>query len=307
MTVERVRRFLVATAALASVGTVLLLALSLIPAWPFVLIEHFRVQIVVGAIATAIAAAALRVRGYFDVAVMMVCVHALWIVPDLSRARRPAPVEGHRVRVLLLNVHTSSSTFDAVRALITDVNPDIVGLVEMDQRWIDGIAPAVIGYQRLEKPRNDNFGVALYSKYPLAGRVEELRGLPTVFAELTLPRTRLHVVLTHPLPPVSAVALADQVAVFDALAARLSEPILVMGDFNATPWSRPFLQFVRDTALCDSRAGFGLQGSFPADSWVLRIPIDHVLMSCSMGVIERRIERDVGSDHLPVVVEIVVP
>jgi len=32
-----------------------------------------------------------------------------------------------------------------------------------------------------------------------------------------------------------------------------------------------------------------------------------VLVSCSIGVRSRRIERDVGSDHLPVLVDLSVP
>ena len=57
----------------------------------------------------------------------------------------------------------------------------------------------------------------------------------------------------------------------------------------------------------DTRAGFGVQPTFPASSWLVRIPIDHVLVSCSVGVTERRVERDVGSDHLPVVVDLKLP
>jgi endonuclease/exonuclease/phosphatase (EEP) superfamily protein YafD len=80
-----------------------------------------------------------------------------------------------------------------------------------------------------------------------------------------------------------------------------------MGDLNATPWSRPFRRFVGRSGLCDSRAGFGVQASFPAASALLRIPIDHVLVSCVIGVRNRRIGRDVGSDHLPVIVDLVLP
>ena len=56
-----------------------------------------------------------------------------------------------------------------------------------------------------------------------------------------------------------------------------------------------------------TRAGFGVQATFPAQSRLLRIPIDHVLASCTIGVRDRVIERDVGSDHLPIVVDLVVP
>ena len=80
-----------------------------------------------------------------------------------------------------------------------------------------------------------------------------------------------------------------------------------MGDMNATPWSRPFGTLVAASGLCDSRAGFGVQASWPAWSAIVRVPIDHVLVPCDVGVTARRIERDVGSDHLPVVVDLVVP
>jgi endonuclease/exonuclease/phosphatase (EEP) superfamily protein YafD len=83
--------------------------------------------------------------------------------------------------------------------------------------------------------------------------------------------------------------------------------VIVMGDLNATPWSQPFRRLVARSGLCDSRAGFGIAASYPADSTVLRIPIDHVLITCSIGVADRRVERDIGSDHRPVIVDLVVP
>jgi endonuclease/exonuclease/phosphatase (EEP) superfamily protein YafD len=80
-----------------------------------------------------------------------------------------------------------------------------------------------------------------------------------------------------------------------------------MGDFNATPWSPPYRRLLARSGLCDSRAGFGIQATFPAASSIVRIPIDHLLASCSVGTADRHIERDVGSDHLPVVIDLVIP
>jgi endonuclease/exonuclease/phosphatase (EEP) superfamily protein YafD len=87
----------------------------------------------------------------------------------------------------------------------------------------------------------------------------------------------------------------------------VEEPLVVMGDFNTTPWSRLFAGLVGRTGLCDSRAGFGIQASFPSDMPVVRIPIDHLLASCSIGVRARRIGPQVGSDHLPVIVDLTIP
>ncbi len=308
----RARGLATSAIALATLGVVGSAVLAFIPAWPLVLLEHFRFQYVCVGVLVVAVCAALRMRVWFDAALIATLVNTLWLVPDLSRDPRPLPADGRPLRVLMLNVHTSSTSFDAVGRLIEDVKPDLVGLVEVDKRWLTSLAPALTRFpHRIEQPRDDNFGIALYSSLPMNAAVEQLGSLlPTVVASLDLAGTPLGIVLTHPIPPVRREPYDLQRAQLAAIAARvhsLGSSVIVMGDLNATPWSRPFRELVEASGLCDSRAGFGLQASFPAGSALLRIPIDHVLVSCSIGVRSRAIERDVGSDHRPVLVELVVP
>ena len=145
---------------------------------------------------------------------------------------------------------------------------------------------------------------------PLDGAIESLGGtLPVAVGTTTIRGAQLSIVLVHPLPPVSAANLASQRAELAAVADRVHalSPVIVTGDFNATPWSTPYREFLARSELCDSRAGFGIEATFPADSLILRIPIDHLLASCSIGIADRRVGPDVGSDHLPIIVELVVP
>ncbi len=214
--------------------------------------------------------------------------------------------------MLLLNVETQNRKYAAVRQLIADVQPDVIGLVEVDRRWLTELAPSLVAYRgQLTESREDNFGVALFTRDEVDGSIEPIGGsLPSVVATVVHGGARFSVIVTHPLPPISAAAASALDAHFAAIATRvhaLGAPIVVMGDFNTTPWSRVFVRFLDSTGLCDSRAGFGLQASWPAGFAPLRIPIDHVVASCSIGVQERRVERAVGSDHLPVVVELMVP
>jgi endonuclease/exonuclease/phosphatase (EEP) superfamily protein YafD len=308
----RLRGLAASAVALAAIGTVGSVLVALVPAWPFALLEHFRFQYVWGGALVVAACAGLRMRGWFDAALIATLVNACWVLPDLSQRARPLPRDGEPVRVLLLNVHTSSSAFADVSRLISDTAPDVIGLVEVDARWLAQLAPALAPYpHHIDDPREDNFGIALYSKLPLRGATELLGSqLPTLVATIELRGTPLDVVLTHPIPPVRPEPLAMQLSQLDAVARRtraLGSRVVLMGDFNATPWSQPFRTLVAATGLCDTRAGFGLQASFPASSAVLRIPIDHVLASCAIGVRSRAIERDVGSDHLPVLIDLVVP
>jgi endonuclease/exonuclease/phosphatase (EEP) superfamily protein YafD len=91
------------------------------------------------------------------------------------------------------------------------------------------------------------------------------------------------------------------------VAAAESRPVIVAGDLNATPWSHGFRQLVRLRGLCDSAVGRGVQATWNAHRWVPRIPIDHVVVSPEVRVMDRRVGPDVGSDHLPVEATLAIP
>jgi len=298
----------ISATSLAVVASAAALVLSFLPVWPLALLPHFRIQHAVAALVLLVAAAGLRLGRSAVAAAISLLVLLLCVVPDLASSRRPVPARGTPRRVLLLNVHTSSTAHAEVRALIDETQADIVALVEVDPRWLGELAPSLAAYPaRFEVPRADNFGMALYAREPFSATLEELGGgTPTIVAT----SARASFVVVHPLPPVSGAALERMSSQFAATAARvraLPGPVILLGDLNATPWSRELGALVADTGLCDTRAGFGLQATFPAWFAPARIPIDHVLADCSIGVADRRVERDVGSDHLPVVVDLVLP
>jgi endonuclease/exonuclease/phosphatase family metal-dependent hydrolase len=68
---------------------------------------------------------------------------------------------------------------------------------------------------------------------------------------------------------------------------------------------------MRDTlqasGLISARRGFGILPSWPTQRPVLVIPIDHVLVSSEIGVVDFRVGKGTGSDHLPVTVDLVLP
>lgn len=294
--------------AIAAALTVLAVVASLLPIWPCVLVEHFRVQIAIGGTLVAISGFALRVR-LADAAAIATLVTLVAIVPDLT-SPRPELGAGTSVRVLSLNVLSRNGQYAKVAQLIARERPDVIALVEVNRRWIAALAPSVEGYTRIEAPRDDSFGVALYVRGEVRGEVRELSNrTPNIFAEVRVGTSVFRIVVVHPVPPMSGALHDTLVSYFAELGAAVrGDPrVVVAGDFNATPWSRTFATMMEASGLCDSRAGFGVQTSFPADGWLLRIPIDHVLASCAIGIRDRRIGPDVGSDHMPVIVDLVIP
>jgi endonuclease/exonuclease/phosphatase (EEP) superfamily protein YafD len=87
---------------------------------------------------------------------------------------------------------------------------------------------------------------------------------------------------------------------------KLPSPVVVMGDFNATPWSMPFRDFLSESKLMNTRQGFGILPSWPCDMLALRIPIDHILVDEKLAASHLEITDDIGSDHYGVYAELML-
>ena len=79
-------------------------------------------------------------------------------------------------------------------------------------------------------------------------------------------------------------------------------PTIVAGDFNTPVESRIFQSYWGDLTDAWSRAGFGF-GMTKNNGWI-RIRIDHVLSGPGWHVDSIAIGRDIGSDHLPLIVDL---
>jgi endonuclease/exonuclease/phosphatase (EEP) superfamily protein YafD len=98
---------------------------------------------------------------------------------------------------------------------------------------------------------------------------------------------------------------------------KLGQHLIVVGDLNTSPWSAEFMTLTKKTGLRDSQLGYGLQPSWPMLlpyfgvntqpnllTQLLQVPIDHVLVSEQIQVFSRHTGPFIGSDHLPVTVEL---
>ena len=79
----------------------------------------------------------------------------------------------------------------------------------------------------------------------------------------------------------------------------LRGPHVVVGDFNAPPESRIYKAEWGGWTNAFSRVGRGIGGT-RLNGWI-RARIDHVLVDDSWGVVDARLGKDVGSDHLPMI------
>jgi endonuclease/exonuclease/phosphatase (EEP) superfamily protein YafD len=244
----------------------------------------------------------------FEAANLIVLASCLWGAKPLVDSA------GNKLRVLLLNVRTENERCDLVIRCIHKYRPDVIVLEEVNERWLKELARLHEDFPHvIEEPRDDNFGIVLFSRLPLnSAKIIYLGGaeVPSVTAQFEVGACRFTVLGTHALPPGTPENFRfrneqlDQVARF---VANQAGPVIVLGDLNATPWSYYFERLVRESRLTDSSKGRGIHPTWPASVFPLRIPIDHCLVSPEIGVIHRMTGNSVGSDHLPLVVDLILP
>jgi endonuclease/exonuclease/phosphatase (EEP) superfamily protein YafD len=283
--------------------------------WAADLFSHFRVQYAVSLfVAAAILAIGRRMRVALLFAIFGVANIALIVplfIPAQSEAAPPGAVP---VKTMLMNVNSHFGDPTRVCAAIKAVTPDLLLLEEVTDGWLSDLRPALTNYPySIAEPRDDNFGIALFSRLPFHSCVVTnigAAGVPSIMAEIQTSNGSFTMLCTHPLPPAGAVYSAyrnEQLARLPGIVKDLHGPVVVMGDLNATPWSAHFRRLLRDSGLLDSERGRGLQPpSWPAHNFLLRIPLDHFLHSRDVVVNRRCIGPDNGSDHYPLIVEFVI-
>jgi endonuclease/exonuclease/phosphatase (EEP) superfamily protein YafD len=274
--------------------------------WLFDVFANFRWQYLIVSVVVCALAAACRRRRLLALAGPTLLLNAL-LIGQLAwhpRVSTAALANDFSLRVVSLNVHTSNPDKQAVLDYLLQSDADVVLLLEVDQAWIAALATLQASYPyQLSEPRSDNFGIALFSRVPWqqAGVIKLGDGTrPSVEMRMAHQGRELVIIGTHPLPPAGSDWARSRDAQLAALAdhvQQISAPVLVVGDFNATPWSTGMRRATSGTL------GFRSLAAPWNPTWEVRsifaIPIDHALCTAPLVITSRSVGPDVGSDHRP--------
>jgi endonuclease/exonuclease/phosphatase (EEP) superfamily protein YafD len=212
-----------------------------------------------------------------------------------------------RLRLASVNVLRGNRRTDLVVDWVRREQVDVLIVCEALQHW-----PAALTALQDELPHvagHRHGDVLVFSRHAFVG--EPLHLFAAVGNAIAVEIDGIAVVGLHTASPEDANharACAELIALVKDFAKSRSDPIVLAGDFNATPWSAPVRDLVRTVGLS---FGPGARlGTFPAE-WArvrppfwLGIPIDLVLAGHGATVVARRHGPRVGSDHWPVVAEI---
>jgi endonuclease/exonuclease/phosphatase (EEP) superfamily protein YafD len=276
--------------------------------WFFDLFSHFRVQYFLGLLVIAVLLGIGRHRTWSATFLWLAFINLAVVLP-LYFGKQTLDPHALFGRAMLLNVNTSLGDAARVRTVVEAEAPDILVLEEINARWLADLAWLTNTYpHRLIQPREDNFGIALYSKYPLKdGRIFTIgeAGVPSIIATAEAEFRKFCIVATHPLPPFGSDYSRQRNEHLEQLPYFLTtpHPILLLGDLNVTPWNSHFRNLLKQSKLRDSTKGFGYQPSWPSHIPPFLIPLDHCLHSETIGIFDRRIGKGVSSDHYPLIVD----
>ena len=250
-------------------------------------------------------------------------VHPYAIIP---RSIEPAATTERPLRIAWANLRNWSTGGEAVSGLLSAEAPDIAVLTELSANHRRAVFSADAYRFTTTFPSGSAFDVMLMSRLPptevrfdythgTAFPVMEARFCPTAGSAACLAIVALHAP-RMPLPWAAAGLPATRRDGMLALAAGMArrrlqahDHVLMLGDFNAAPYSAGFRAALAASGLTDSCCVPAERPSRPRPTWFSSWPgvglaLDHALVSPGLRIVERRLGPDIGSDHRPLVLDI---
>lgn len=276
------------------------------------LASHFRLQYFVASFCPLFYFIIKRQEWKFSLSLFCLLINLFEIAPWYLPPPNANEIPGQKLRVFQSNVDKYSHQYPKVISLVREENPDIAVFVEVGQKGAKELEVLhdILPYSIANQDVNID-GTAIYSKLPLTNTsVKSLGGgRKSVLADITLQGKVISIIAVHPSTAVGQAYFEERNKQLEAIAdyvAKVKSPVVV-GDLNVTMWSPYYKHFVAKAGLRNARLGFGILPTWPTFRPLLSIPIDHCLVRQDIKVLNIHTGRQVGSDHLPLITDLLIP
>ncbi len=299
--------FLCALVALAP-AVVALAALSGIGHRAFDLLAQFPAPVLAATAICTLVVALLRLKttslaGLISCALLLAAVWPQWF-PKAPAAQDGAPV----ITVYSANLWARNTDVAAMKASIRAADPDIILLVEVGNAPAENLDLLLEGYPHRAMSVPGNITVApartlVASRWPIQAVPENPRDrLSAMAAIVQTPLGETGVMaahLTRPWPYQHQWGQIAQVEDMTSLRPKLGQRAIIAGDFNSVSSARIGRQVKDSMGLSPAPARLGTWPTFLPPPF--GITIDQVWHSQQLAVVDRKLGRNNGSDHRPVI------
>ena len=308
--------------------------------WFADLFSHFRFFYLAGA-AVALLVAILVAPRWRALLVIAGAAPHIWAISAYPVAPWTTQSDtGQRLRVASANVLYGNRRIGESIAYLQRARADIICLQEVVAERAKVIAAFAKSHPH-HGPSGSRGDTLLLSRFPILHQRTELpgeflrrRGIRPVsdgylyhIAQLRTPPGPVTVACIHPLPPLRPARAAQHAVLFQALviearAARAAgRPMMIAGDFNATPYSTRLRALLNHSGLRLAGPRWTWPWTWPAGgapAMVIRpligigpgigpgIPIDHIAVSRRFALSGYRKGPALGADHHPIIVDLVL-
>ncbi|MEM9218863.1 MAG: endonuclease/exonuclease/phosphatase family protein [Cyanobacteria bacterium P01_F01_bin.150] len=214
------------------------------------------------------------------------------------------------IRVMAYNIWIDNTKIDAIAQSIRHENPDILFLTEIRQKTMDGLKER-LDYSHSYRTTGSNN--ALFSRYPILDAKTDALGVEprgrtfNLVATLQVDNEAVTVIGVHPPIPIIQKLFHIRNQQLDSLinaSQTLKGKLIVLGDFNTTPWSPYWERFERKSQLQNAGRGQWLWATWYFNQTLttryIKIPIDHI-MTRGFKPVKTWTGMTGGSDHKPVI------
>lgn len=277
----------------------------------FELMTHFKLQYLLVSVVCFFFMLINRKYGWLVICVLCIGANAAVIIPwYLNPVDEVGAHPDSSLKIILSNVNVENRDYAGALILVERERPDIIILQEVNSGWMDGLAELRRHYPYIiSKLRDDNFGIAMFSRVPWKKAETMSLGkadVPSVIADMKVNGKMIRLMASHPMPPVSKDLFDlrnDQIEEIGDFIVKQPVPVILAGDLNMTVWSSYYKKLISKAGLKNARQGFGLLPTWPTMLPAMMIPLDHFLYTADFNVIDIRTAGSIGSDHLPVVAQ----
>jgi endonuclease/exonuclease/phosphatase (EEP) superfamily protein YafD len=240
----------------------------------------------------------------------------IWSYTPLAREQMKKADDSSetKLRLFIANVFQDNREFSLCSDAIKECDPDIVLLVETDERWLQEVDGCMKSYPyRVLQPQDNTYGMVLFSRFEIlqhSVRFLVEKDIPSITCDVKINDSDVfRLYCLHPKPPVpneseESTERDAEILMVGKEAKKCKLPVIVAGDLNDVAWSATTNLFLKVSGLLDPRIGRGFFSTFHAAYRLFRWPLDHVFCSTHFCLVSLRRLQSIGSDHFPIFIEV---